>query len=203
MKNNTSRFFLAGILLITGITSPVLSDADDEWYTYTLEMNQDGVATVTADLQLPTPLDTSYEVLSDYAHWPTLFASHSVINTVQRSDTLVTVDMTIPGLIFPLNLQLVTETQESPPLRLTTTLVKGDFDQYAWVWNLSSAGNKRHTRANLELSVKPSLWTPQWLFRIMLEQELTEHFQKLRHQVLARHRAQHLPSIISAARDSR
>ncbi len=203
MTKNTSRFFIAGILFITSTTSLVLSYAEDEWYAYTVEFNQDGVATVTADLQLPTPLDTSFDVLSDYEHWSTLFARNPIINTVQRSDNLVTVDMTIPGLIFPLDLQLVTETQESPPLRLKTTFVRGDFDQYAWEWNLSASDNRLHTRATLELYMKPSLWMPQWLFRTMLEQELTEHFQKLRHQVLARQRAKHLPPVISAVRDPR
>ena len=201
MTNKTSRFFISTLLLLTSLVSIDLTHSQDQWYAYTLDLNDDGVATVTADLKLPTPLETSYAVLSDYAHWPTLFARNPTVNTVQRTGNRVTVDMTIPGLIFPLDLQLVTETQESPPSRLETTFIKGDFDRYSWVWNLTASQDKQRTRAALELYIKPSLWAPQWLFRTMLERELAAHFQKLRHEVLTRQRAKHLPPIISAAHD--
>lgn len=203
MTDKISRFFMAGFLFVISLTSVVLVHGEDKWYSYTLDINQDGLASVTAELQLPTPLATSYDVLSDYAHWPALFARNPTINTVQRTGNRVTVDMTIPSLIFQLDLQLVTETQESPPLRLETTFIRGDFEQYAWEWNLTTSDDHQHTRAALELYMKPSLWVPQWLFRRMLEQELSEHFQKLRHEVLARQRAKHLPPIISAARNLR
>jgi len=190
-------FFLMAILVSAGV-----SDSADPWYSYDLHLDEEGLATVTADLTLPTPLETSYGVLSDYSNWPALFARNPTVNIIQRSGNLVTVDMTVPGLIFPLDLELVTQTRESPPLRLETTFVKGDFDHYAWVWTLTPADDNRHTQAVLKLYVKPSMWAPRWLFRRMLEKELVMHFQKLHHTVLARQRRTRLGPVISAARDS-
>jgi len=203
MKHPFSKSHVSFILSGAFLLLAAVSHSSAPWYSYELTLNEEGVATVNADLTLPTPLETSYAVLSDYVHWPSLFARNPTVNTIHRTGNRVTVDMTVPGLIFPLDLQLVTETREHPPLRLETSFVKGDFDQYAWVWNLMATDDHLHTQATLELYVKPSLWAPQWLFRTMLEQELETHFQKLHYEVVARQRRTHPPPIMSAARDSR
>lgn len=178
--------------------SPVnLALAEDAWFSHEVSISK-GVGTVTAELKLPAPPSTTYKVLADYAHWPDLFPRHPVILSTTRDNNRVQVAMQIPAQFIPVNLELVTSTLESPPHRLETTLVKGDFDRYDWTWDLSQSSSDKMTIATLTLVVQPSIWVPEWLLQWLLESEITTHFHLLREQVLARHQEQQRSQIINA-----
>ncbi len=178
--------------------SPVnLALAEDAWFSHEVSISK-GVGTVTAELKLPAPPSTTYKVLADYAHWPDLFPRHPVILSTTRDNNRVQVAMQIPAQFGPVNLELVTSTLESPPHRLETTLVKGDFDRYDWTWDLSQSPSDAMTTAMLTLIVQPTIWIPEWLLRWFLESDLTAHFHLLREQVLARHQEQQGSQTIEA-----
>ncbi len=169
------------------ITDPQPSSAKDTWFTRNVVIDDEGVATVSAQLILPVPSSTTYAVLTDYPHWPDLFPRKPIIHDVRKIDDRVRVTMHVPADYLPLNLELVTDTVESSPLRLNTRLVKGDFERYDWTWDLSRSPSEDSTVAQLLLRVAPSIWVPDWIFRWLLESELTMHFRLLREQVFARH----------------
>jgi len=178
--------------------SPVnLALAEDAWFSHEVSISK-GLGTVTAELKLLAPPSTTYQVLADYAHWPDLFPRHPVIQRISRDRNRVQVAMQIPAQYVPVNLELVTSTLESPPHKLETTLVKGDFDRYDWTWDLSQSPSDAMTTAMLTLIVQPSIWVPEWLLKWLLESEITTHFHLLREQVLARHQEQQGSQTIEA-----
>ncbi len=120
---------LVCIIFLIPLSQVSLALAEDAWFSHQISITE-GVGTVTAELKLLAPPSTTYEVLADYAHWPNLFPRHPVIQRISRNSNRVQVAMQIPAQYVPVNLELVTSTLDSPPHRLETTLVKGDFDRY-------------------------------------------------------------------------
>ena len=188
---------LVCIIFLIPLSSVNLAIAEDAWFSHKVSISK-GMGTVTAELKLLAPPSTTYQVLADYAHWPDLFPRHPVIQRISRDRNRVQVAMQIPAQYVPVNLELVTSTLESPPHKLETTLVKGDFDRYDWTWDLSQSPSDAMTIAMLTLIVQPSIWIPEWLLRWFLESEITTHFHLLREQVLARHQEQQGSQTIKA-----
>lgn len=149
------------------ITGPQPSSAKDTWFTQKIVIDDEGVATVSAQLILPVPSSSTYAVLTDYPHWPDLFPRKPMIHGISKIDDLVRVTMHVPAGYLPLNLELVTDTVEPSPLRLNTTLVKGDFERYDWTWDLSQSPSEDSTVAQLLFMVAPSIWVPDWLCAIV------------------------------------
>lgn len=163
--------------------------ADEHWLSLNLHFTKDGIAVANADLILPAPPEIVYAVLTDYHHWPNLFLEQLQVNEIKTEDTRVVIDMVIPAKFFPIDLELVTETREIHPLRLETTLLRGDFDRYDWVWECSQTKDRAQTHATFILNVQPTIWIPNWLMRWILEHELEVHFHKIRDEAIKREKA--------------
>lgn len=186
--------FIVSLWCVVTVTTTPFSSADDAWFTHVIAIDDDGVATVNAQLTLPVPPATTYAVLTDYPRWPDLFPKKPLIESIRRIDNRTRITMHVPADYLPISLKLITDTIEVDPLRLTATLVSGDFDRYHWTWDLNQSPSEKLTTAQLFLQVAPSAWVPNWIFQWLLESELTKHFQLLREQVLARHQAPaHVP----------
>ncbi len=177
-------FLLLALLIIL----TARSHAGEPWVTHTIEIDDEGMATVSAQLQLPVPPATTYAVLTDYPHWPDLFPRHPFVKSIQNIDGRTRVAMRIPITYLPLHLELVTDTVETVPVRLNTTLVEGDFERYDWIWDLSQSPSDTRTTAHLFMTIHPAIRVPDWVLHWLLESELTAHFQLLREQVMVRHR---------------
>lgn len=186
--------FIVSLWCFVTVTPTPFSSADDAWFTHVIVIDHNGVATVNAQLTLPVPPTTTYAVLTDYPRWPDLFPKKPLIESIRRIDNRTRVTMHVPANYLPITLELITDAIEVAPLRLTATLVSGDFERYQWTWDLNHSPSEQLTTAQLFLQVAPSTWVPNWIFRWLLESELTKHFQLLREQVLARHQAPaHVP----------
>lgn len=181
--------FIVSLWCFVTVTTTPFSSADDAWFTHVIDVDRNGVATVNAQLTLPVPPTTTYAVLTDYPRWPEMFPKRPLIESLRRLDNRMRVTMHVPTDYLPITLELITDTIEVAPLRLTTTLVSGDFERYHWTWDLSQSPSEKSTSAQFFLQVAPSTWVPNWIFQWLLESELTKHFQLLREQVLARHQA--------------
>ena len=188
--------FIVSLWCVVTVTTTPFSSADDAWFTHVIAIDDNGVATVNAQLTLPVPPTTTYAVLTDYPRWPDLFPKKPLIESIRRIDNRTRITMHVPADYLPVTLKLITDTIEVDPLRLTATLVSGDFDRYHWTWDLNQSPSEKLTTAQLFLQVAPAAWVPNWIFRWLLESELTKHFQLLREQVLARHQASaHVPRL--------
>ena len=181
---------------------PAFSQAEESWFSYDVTISDDHVATLTADVMLGVPPETVYAVLSDYPHWPDLFAERPTINAIQRNGNQVRVDMTLTVSFLPIGLELVTDTREIPTTVLQTSLVQGDFEQYDWVWTLRPSQDSEHTKASIVVHVKPSVWIPHWLLEWLLISGFTDHFQKLRDAAEVRYREHGRTPIMSSQPDS-
>ncbi len=185
----------------TGFASPCLilslsllviltarSHAGEPWVTHTIVIDDGGMATVSAQLHLPVPPAITYAVLTDYPHWPDLFPRHPFVKSIRNIAGRTRVAMRIPVTYLPLSLDLVTDTVETPPVRLNTTLVEGDFERYDWTWDLSQSPSDTLTTAQFLMTIHPAIQVPDWIMRWWLDSELTAHFQLLREQVMVHHR---------------
>lgn len=181
--------FILSLWCVVTVTTTPFASADDAWFTHEIAIDHDGVATVNAQVILPVPPTTTYAVLTDYPRWPEMFPKRPLIESIRRIDNRTRITMHVPADYLPITLTLITDTVEIVPLRLATTLVSGDFERYHWTWDLSHSPSEQSTVAQLFLQVAPSTWAPNWIFRWLLESEITKHFQLLREQVLARHQA--------------
>lgn len=191
-------FFFFFALSLGPLVAPSGAPAEEAWFSYDVTISDDSLATLTADLMLAAPPETVYAVLSDYPNWPDLFAQPPTINSIQRDSNHVRVDMTLKVSFLPIGVKLVTDTREIPATILKTSLVRGDFDQYDWVWTLRSWQDSEHTKASVVVHVQPSIWIPQWLFKLLLTSGFTEHFHKLREAVQIRYREHGRTPLISA-----
>ena len=158
------------------------ASANDTIEHLTIEIDEGNLAHVEAKIEIPSSRETLYNLLTNYQNWPQLFPNHPRINDIQREKGGVIVDMSLPVSFLPMDLQLITSTQETKPIKIHTYLVQGDFEQYNWVWNLSSLKEGTHTLASLTMTVQPNIWIPEWIFRWFLQSNLEQHFENLRAQ---------------------
>ena len=176
---------LAFLCWETCATSTAFSQ--DSSSTVSVNITEEGVAVVQAQVNLDASPSLVFSVLTDYAHWPDLFPQKPVINSINTTENQTIVDMAVPVFFLPINFELVTATKEEAPDRIETHLVKGDFEAYAWVWEFTSSPDPDHTHATLSLSVKPAIWAPQWFLRWMIEKDIQEHLLMLQQKVLEIH----------------
>ena len=178
---------LAGLALLC-LTSAPRADAETFSSAWSLDIHvsADGLARVSAGLELPGPPEIARAVLTDYEHWPELFPPGLRIVGIRREAQGVITDLWASRHLLPGELHLVTETREPTPGVLETTLVEGDFHRYTRVWRLAPVRDGRGTLAILEMELRPRGWVPQWLFTIFLRRDLEAHFSKLRSAVAAR-----------------
>lgn len=148
-----------------------------------MDFTKEGVAIVKAQIDFDSPRSTVFSVLTDYPHWPDLFPQKPVINSIHTTANHTIVDMTFPTFFLPITHELVTATQEHALHRIETHLLKGDFDQYAWVWEFHPLPDQDHTHATLSFSVKPAVWAPQWFLRWIIEKDIKAHLEILQRKV--------------------
>jgi len=189
MSKLVPNIILVLFLSLTLIESRHIFAADDS-QTLDIQIEGDGIAIVEASLELPIPPDVVFTVLTDYPNWPALFPYGVEIQIEKILDDFVVTDMTIPNKIFSWTTHLKAKSRETPPHKLETTLVDGDFHQYEQVWQLTPMQDGKYTRAELNLTLQPKGWimklVPEFLYRWLLRGDLEAHFEKLRQQVRLR-----------------
>jgi len=191
-------FILLIVLSFLSLTSPPGIHARETWFTYDVAIANDSLATLTAEVNLAAPPEIVYAVLTDYPNWPTLFAQRPRLNSIERNNTHVRVDMTLTVSFLPVGLTLITDTREIPATNVVTTLVQGNFEEYDWVWALRPSQDAQHTKATVVVHVQPTIWIPDLVLEWLLTSGLTDHFHRLRDAVQLRYREYGRTPIISA-----
>ena len=156
--------------------------ANEKFENLTIKIDEGNLAHVEANLEIPSSQETIYNLLTNYPNWPQLFPNQPRINDIQREKGNVIVDMSLPVSFLPMDLQLITSTRETKPIKIQTHLLQGDFEEYNWVWNLTSIKEGTHTLATLTMTVQPNVWIPEWAFRWFLQSNLEQHFANLQAQ---------------------
>lgn len=151
-----------------------------------IQVLPDGLARVHARVELAGPPEVARLVLTDYEHWPDLFPPGLRIVEIRREAQGVITDLWAARHILPGELHLVTETRETTPDRLDTTLIEGDFHRYTRTWQLLPGATETTTTATLDMDVQPKGWVPDWLFTTFLRRDLEAHFTRLQAAVAAR-----------------
>jgi ribosome-associated toxin RatA of RatAB toxin-antitoxin module len=172
--------------VLLGAFMPIAVSAASSLLVLNVAVDTAGVAHVRAVLDLPASPAVTYAVLTDYAKWPRLFPHGVRIVEIQQGRDGVTTDLYVRRHFFPGEFHLVTLTRELAPGTVQTSLIDGDFLQYQRTWTLTQGHGAGDTRAELAMDIQPKQWIPAWLFTIVLEHELREHFEKLRDEVRSR-----------------
>ena len=127
-------------------------------------------------------------MLTDYARWPSLFSEGLRIASIRGDPDGVITDMYLPRILMPGTLHIVIRTRASTHERIEAELITGDLNRFWRLWHLTPLDGGLQTRADLQMTVQPKGWAPQWLVRYGIERELTDHFERLRTAVQARER---------------
>ena len=158
--NNALVLFLMAIAYLGQCPLPAFGETNpgEEWITITIGAHKQ--AQVKLETTFPAPPLLVFDVLTDYPHWPNLFPTPPHIDHIKKEEGRVIVDMAIPMSFLPMQLRLVTATQETRPSQVETKLVRGDFDRYDWTWKLVPA-----TLLDRRRLFSPSMSNPKSGFR--------------------------------------
>ena len=169
-------------------TVPILTAEEGPRQSLEVEEDAAGGLRARAVLLLPVPPQVVLAVLTDYEHWPGLFGDRIRITRLERSEERVITDLQIKRVFLPGELRLLCETREKSDGTLVTSLIEGDFKQYARRWMISTGrkGDRNSTRAEMELRFELDSWMPNWLVTVGLRSELEEHFHLLHDRVVER-----------------
>ena len=161
--------------------------AADEFHKLEVQIEGKGLAMIEAQVDFPAPPDVVFTVLTDYPNWPKLFPDGVEVEVERKSGRSVVMDMKIPQRVLSGKMRLKAKWRETPPHKLETTLIEGDFLRYEQVWQLTPMQDGKYTRAELNLTLQPKGWimkvVPEFLYKWALREDLKEHFEKFRKQV--------------------
>lgn len=173
------RLLLCGLLMAVLFARSVFSATDDN-NSLDVVVDAQYVAHVHAILELPASPATVFAVLTDYAQWPTLFAKGLTIVAIRDEPEGVVTEMYVPRVMLPGSLHLIIRTRVETPQQIETELISGDLNLFWRRWHLMPLAKGRETRAELQMTIQPKGWAPNWLIRYGVERELNDHFERLR-----------------------
>lgn len=167
------------VLLLLVLLDGGGSGASESVHSLDIAFDKEAVAHVHALLELSATRDTVVRVLTDYAHWPMLFAEGMTIVGIRHEPDGVITDMYLPRAVVPGTIHLVIRTRVANSGQIDAELMSGDLKRFWRRWQLTPLSAGRRTRAELEMTIQPKGWAPQWLVRYGIETELRDHFHRL------------------------
>ncbi|GJL67329.1 MAG: hypothetical protein NPIRA05_23000 [Nitrospirales bacterium] len=189
---HTRSFFLYLLLTIAlSLPGPVWSLAEERPPRLAIEIHEKGTALIQASIELQTPPDQAFMILTDYEQWPTLFPEGFHIHLTDcQEDCSVVADMIIPHVLVSWTTHLRVTSHESPPHMFELHLLDGDYLQYQLRWDFAPTQNSENTLATMSLTLQPkgSLtdWTPNFFYEWTLRNGLENHFKRIQQQVALR-----------------
>jgi ribosome-associated toxin RatA of RatAB toxin-antitoxin module len=174
--------FLVVALLCAGAVRGQSSAAEPD-----VTIGRDGEAyTVTARFDVPYPVSTVFDVLSDYEDIPRFMPDIKKSIVHERSDgrTLVEQEAVSRVLLFSKRVYLMLEVERtSDAMRFRDTSGRS-FRRYDGSWQVSRQGAR--TVIDYRLAADPAFSVPQFLIRRLLEREAHETIDRLRAEMAAR-----------------
>jgi ribosome-associated toxin RatA of RatAB toxin-antitoxin module len=165
-KSAILQVLLGGFLLVLLDKGPSVSSESETVHSLDIIFDHEAVAHVHALLELSAAPDTVFGVLTDYAHWPMLFAEGMTIVGIRPETDGVITEMYLPRAVLPGTIHLVIRTRittSAQSAQIDAELVSGDLKRFWRRWQLTPLSAGHRTRADLEMVVQPKGWAPQWL----------------------------------------
>ena len=179
---------LVGSLFLTSNLMQVFAEINRT--TLDIKIQQKGLAIIHAFVDFPTSQTIVFDVLTDYSNWPILFPDGVQVSVEKRPDQWVVIDLSIPHNLIPWTTRLKTKSKGTPPDKVETVLIDGDYLQYEQTWQLIPTQEGKGTLAELKLTLQPKgglmNWVPDFLYQWTLKGELEDHFEKLLREVVTR-----------------
>lgn len=147
-----------------------------------------GGARVIAAIHIPAAPHVVQSILTDYEGWPALFNHDIRVASLERTNGRILTDLYIKRPLLAGEIHLLCETEEFSDGG-QTRLVAGDFKRYLRTWRLRQDGRADATLAEIEMTVEPNTWFPDWVVTLALRRELERHFQILGERAAARAQA--------------
>lgn len=185
LRQRLLRLF-AYVLFVNVLTAGSVLSATDDSHPVDIVFDAQDVAHVHAILVLSARPEIVFAVLTDYARWPSLFGNGLTMAAIREEPDGVVTEMYLPRVLLPGTLHVIIRTRIDPPHHIEAELLSGDLNHFWRLWRLMPFAEGRKTRAELQMAVQPKTWAPQWVIRYGIEQELTDHFERLRAAVQRR-----------------
>ncbi|MCG3778383.1 MAG: hypothetical protein JW388_1103 [Nitrospira sp.] len=137
-----------------------------------------------ATVLFSAPVSVIQSILTDYAHWPSLFDVRMRIADLSVQDGVTRLDVRIAHALLLGERRLVTESQTLPNGELLSDLKGGDFTSYHRRWKLTPAEGEAQTHAEFELFVEIETMAPDWLVAMAMKRDLAAHFRIVQDRAL-------------------
>jgi ribosome-associated toxin RatA of RatAB toxin-antitoxin module len=177
-----AMLLLVVALLCAGVARGQASAAEPD-----VTIGRDGEAfTVTARFDVPYPVSTVFEVLSDYGDIPRFMPDikKSIVHERSGGRTLVEQEAVSRVMLFSKRVHLMLEVERtSDALRFHDTS-RRSFHRYDGSWLVSRQGTR--TVVHYRLAADPAFSVPQFLVRRLLERDAYETIDRLRAEMAAR-----------------
>ena len=174
--------FLVVSMLCTGAARGQASAAEPD-----VTIGRDGEAfTVTARFEVPYPVSTVFEVLSDYEDIPRFMPDiqKSVVHERSGGRTVVEQEAVSRVMLFSKRVHLMLEVERtSDALRFRDTS-RRSFHRYDGAWLVSRQGTL--TVVDYRLAADPVFSVPPFLIRRLLERDAHETIDRLRAEMAVR-----------------
>lgn len=181
---------LCGLLLVlhlspqSGLAETDTSDVASHSFDISIERPMYRRAHVVARMEIPTPPERVWAVLTDYDHLADFIPSLDISRVLEgKSDGLrLYQEGKVWWLLFPQRVKVTFQVQEIPYEQISFKAVEGDFTLHEGSWRLQSV--PKGTQVSYEASIEPKFWIPRWVLGLLEHQIIKATFRAIRQRCL-------------------
>lgn len=159
------------------LANPLLEPIDEVVYFEFTQNNWPMALRASTDIS--ADIFTVWNVLTDYDHLTDYLPKMEVSRVIQRSENQIILEQVTRTrfLFFSKKIAIKLNIVEKPYEEIDFERAGGNLEMFSGQWILKPIQNGRATRLTYLLKFKPAFYTPKWIVRHTLSQEVREQIQ--------------------------
>jgi len=157
----------------------------DQTQTEVHFINTDWPISLQASVRIPSPPDQVWKVISNYDQLTEFLPDLKSSRTISRSgnETLIQQATEVRFLFFKKTVTVTLNILEKENRELDFVNVDGDMELFTGKWIIQETDGGKGSRLNYMLSFKPSFYTPKWIARHNLKNEIPVQLKRISDRV--------------------
>ncbi|MFI5305683.1 MAG: SRPBCC family protein [Nitrospiria bacterium] len=142
-----------------------------------LEFTQtDWPMTFSAQIEIPAPRGTIWEVLTDYDHWIDFLPQLESSQIIRRIDERIIVELVSREhfWFFFKRIEVTLRVLERSMEEISFFKTGGNMEVFSGRWILNETERGKSTRLTYLCALKPSFYAPKWMIRYKLDQDIPD-----------------------------
>jgi ribosome-associated toxin RatA of RatAB toxin-antitoxin module len=176
------RHFLLILLLSFAMGDSIRANAliepidESVYFEFT---QKDWPMALRASTDIPVEVLKVWNVLTDYDHLADYLPKMEVSRVVQRIENQIILEQVTRTRFLFLSKKIAIKLNivEKPYEEIAFERAEGNLELFSGQWVLKPIQNGWATRLTYQLKFKPAFYTPKWVVRYMLSQEVREQIQ--------------------------